>query len=645
MTKKKTGPDTGSEPKLDDGLDVSRRGFLGGAAVGGLTAAGLGFNIASSNQAQAGGDGWSRRRDWDRECPKGGGHKDRILLKNAVVLTLDPAVGDFEKADVLIEGKKIVSIRPNIHASAKTVDCRGMIVMPGFISTHNHQYEAIQRSIIADGLIVFGGDSDQQPTSTVNNVYEAYGTVVQSIWTTGRIGSATAPQWDLGRSPYDPEDNYNAELIACLSQITQGITCGTDTSQNSQTPQHTDAMIKGCIDSGRRTLFDYSGGTNREPNQATPPAVAKVPYGVPTDPYDFPGAVLYPGQKMGLQRIAEKWFSSSDQLVTLGYSGGPTAVANLPAPYTGMFGWQLGREFGAFINNHNVGGLGTPALGVANGLAPFDDITLVHCVRWQDNNIAQLSHSHLGYPNPATSSAWQIWADNGGHVSIAGILEAQMRHGMPPFQMALNHGILPSLSPDVDTNMTPDPFSMMRGAFCIQRGLANDLAFGTGANAKSDPGNLPIPQLVTCRQAAEMMTAAGAAGSGLLKKVGTLTPGKEADLVILDYDNINTQPMNNAYGTVVTMMDTRHVKHVMIAGKFVYWNGDLVGWNVDRVVDKAVKSRDNVLKRINGPAWGSDTSIINRTKNSLHNPYRPNFLGSCCYNGQNEVAPHYVYRY
>ena len=69
---------------------------------------------------------------------------------------------------------------------------------------------------------MFAGDPDQQPTSTVNNVYEAYGTVVQSIWTTGRIGSATAPQWDLGRSPYDPEDNYNAELIACLSQITPG---------------------------------------------------------------------------------------------------------------------------------------------------------------------------------------------------------------------------------------------------------------------------------------------------------------------------------------------------------------------------------------------------------------------------------------
>ena len=107
--------------KADSDLDVSRRGFIGGAAVGGLTAAGLGFNIASSNKAQAGGDGWSRRRDWDRDCPRGGGHKDRILLKGGVVLTLDPAVGDFEKADVLIEGKKIVSIRPNISASSAKV--------------------------------------------------------------------------------------------------------------------------------------------------------------------------------------------------------------------------------------------------------------------------------------------------------------------------------------------------------------------------------------------------------------------------------------------------------------------------------------------------------------------------------------------
>src|SRR4030095_6176880 len=116
----------------------------------------------------------------------------------------------------------------------------------------------------------------------------------------------------------------------------------------------------------------------------------------------------------------------------------------------------------------------------------------------------------LGYPNPATSKAWQIGADNGGDGWIAAILEAQMRHGMPPFQLALNHGILPSLSPDVETNMTTDPFSLMRGAYCLQRALANDLAF-----RESNPGNASVPQLVTSRQVIEMATVAGAAADRL----------------------------------------------------------------------------------------------------------------------------------
>ena len=179
-----------------------------------------------------------------------------------------------------------------------------MIVMPGMISTHNHQYEAIQRSIIADGLIVFAGDPDQQQTSTVNNIYEAYGTVVQSIWTTGRIGPRDAPQWDLGRSPYDPEDCYNAELIACLSQITQGITCGTDTSQSSHTPEHTDAMIEGCIDSGRRTLFDYCNGVNRD-DQAYPAAGDEEAVQRADEPVTSTLRGALSGRR-GLQRIAEK---------------------------------------------------------------------------------------------------------------------------------------------------------------------------------------------------------------------------------------------------------------------------------------------------------------------------------------------------
>jgi hypothetical protein len=82
----------------------------------------------------------------------GDGRQRRILLRGGVVLSLDPKVGDFDKADVLIDGKRIAEIAPTLSAGdAEVVDCAGTIVMPGFITTHHHQYETLQRSVIPDG--------------------------------------------------------------------------------------------------------------------------------------------------------------------------------------------------------------------------------------------------------------------------------------------------------------------------------------------------------------------------------------------------------------------------------------------------------------------------------------------------------------
>ena len=119
-----------------------------------------------------------------------GDGRRRRLLKGGVVLSLDPRVGDFEKADVLIDGKLIADVGPNISAAdAEVVDCSGTIVMPGFITTHHHQYETLQRSIVPDGLLAGAWP------------LETYGSVVQNIWTAGRIPDPANPNsfiWDLG---------------------------------------------------------------------------------------------------------------------------------------------------------------------------------------------------------------------------------------------------------------------------------------------------------------------------------------------------------------------------------------------------------------------------------------------------------------
>jgi 5-methylthioadenosine/S-adenosylhomocysteine deaminase len=576
----------------------------------------VGATIASMTSATWAGPSSTRQLDGLRAATPselqnlvGDGRRRRILLRGGVVLSLDPKVGDFEKADILIDGKLIVNVGPDISvADAEVVDCSGTIVMPGFITTHHHQYETLQRSIIADGMLQGGWPQ------------ESYGSVVQNIWTAGRLADPRSPGafiWDLGRVPYDPEDCYISELVACLSQISEGVTCGTDTSQANHTPEHTDAMIKGLMDSGRRMVFDYGGGTNRSDEGF---------------PFEVPGAMN--DTTKGIGRLAKTYFSSRDQLVTLGFAGG-AGPAFAGASYTG---WQLGRSFGALINNHTVGnpnGIVNAAADLRNG-ADWSDVTFVHATRWQDNAVAQIGAGSSGYPKANQSRAWEIVRDRGAHVSIANLIEMQMRHGMPPIQQALNHGILPSLSPDVDTNMTTDPFSLMRGAFCLQRALANDLAFN-----ESNPGGLPIPQLVTSRQVIEMATIAGAAANRILDKVGTLTPGKEADIVVLDARNINTWPMNNVPGTIVTMMNPRHVRDVLIAGKVVYWRGKLVGWDVDGLLRRIEQAHDRVLARINGPA---KIGALTAGNNSFSNPYRPNFLGNCCHKGANTTSPEYVLR-
>jgi hypothetical protein len=73
----------------------------------------------------------------------------------------------------------------------------------------------------------------------------------------------------------------------------------------------------------------------------------------------------------------------------------------------------------------------------------------------------------------------------------------------------------------------------------------------------------------------------------------------------------------------------------------VYYKGKLVGWNVERLLQRIEQARDRVLARINGPAKVGTLPV---GLNSASNPYRPNFLGSCCFKGQNTTAPEYVLR-
>jgi cytosine/adenosine deaminase-related metal-dependent hydrolase len=422
----------------------------------------------------------------------------RILLKGGVVLTLDPQIGDFTEADVLIEAGKIVEVRPNILVSGEStavVDASNRIVIPGFVDTHHHCYQGILRNILPNGSLA---DYMRDVNTVLTNAYE-------------------------------PADAYSGALATALGAIEQGITTVVDTSQVSHTPEHTDACIRGLQEAGIRAVFAYWGGR--------------------------PGT-QYPRDIVRLQRT---YFSSPDQLLTL-------AMASTLDEQIFSFAREVGvRTVSHGVNSNTEQTL--LALGRAGLLGPGDEY--IHC-------------NHL------SDAAWRLIGDTGGHASIAVPIEMAMGHGLPPIQDALDHGVRPSLSSDVDTTMTQDFFTLMRSTFTLQR---------LQLLQRARNGEQDLPPLLTCREVLELATVEGARGADLQRKVGTLTPGKEADIVLLRADRLNVWPLNNAPGAVVNIMDPSNVDTVFIAGKVMKWRGSLVGVDVPRVLRLAQEARDAVVRR------------------------------------------------
>jgi cytosine/adenosine deaminase-related metal-dependent hydrolase len=186
--------------------------------------------------------------------------------------------------------------------------------------------------------------------------------------------------------------------------------------------------------------------------------------------------------------------------------------------------------------------------------------------------------------------AWQMIKGIGGRISMSPPLEMAMAHGMPAVQDALDRGIRPSLSSDHGTTVAQDMFSLMRTIFNLQR-----LRILQRVRA----GEQNLPPLLTCRDVLDFATLQGARCAGLDGRIGTLTPGKDADIVMLRADRLDVAPLNNAPSVVANMMNPGHIDAVFIAGKVRKWRGALVGVDTARVLRLASEAREAVMRRGN----------------------------------------------
>jgi cytosine/adenosine deaminase-related metal-dependent hydrolase len=507
---------------------ASRRNFLKGTAAFGATAAGL--NLFAARPAAA-----------DDGPPSDMGKPGRrIIIRGGSVMSMDPQVGDFPRADVLIEGKKILAVGRNLFAgNAAEIDARGRIVMPGFIDTHHHQFETALRSFLADGVLINDGSGSPSGSTT----YYEY------------ILLKFAPV-------YRPQDVYINELFGGLSQLDDGVTTVHDVSQIHHSPQHSDAAIKALFDTGRRAAFGYfesAGG------------VAGNQY--PSDAF----------------RIKKQWFSSSDQLVHM-IMGGEVYLGDA----TTQQSWTIGRQLGLQIAAHILSPF---------GIRPIMD-ALAAGAGGSSHNIGIGPDNLFIHMTGMSDTAWLKVREKGAQVSLAFPIEMNMRHGIPPILKMQSLGIEPSLSVDVECTMTADFFTQMRVAMNMQRMVVNQMILEQGDFTPPNQWPTPAPgtpPLLTTRDVLRYGTMNGAKALRLESKVGSLTPGKEADVIILDATSINVAPLNHVPGAVVSLMDRTNVETVIVAGKVRKWKGRLLEVDLNRLRSQLEDSRDYIFNKANVP--------------------------------------------
>src|SRR5438045_5948909 len=198
--------------------------------------------------------------------------------------------------------------------------------------------------------------------------------------------------------------------------------------------------------------------------------------------------------------------------------------------------------------------------------------------------VSDISYIHCCY---LSDEECHLVKDTGGKISIGSQTEMQMGNGQPPIGKALRHGLRPSLSIDVVTTAPGDMFTNMRSAFAAERVLVNAAAW---------EANTPIPEnTLTARGVLEMATTNGAYTVGLEDRTGSLTPGKQADVVVIDGKAPGTAPVIDPVATVVLAADVSNVDTVIIGDKVHKRDGKLVA-NFARARELVERSRGDLAE-------------------------------------------------
>lgn len=330
---------------------------------------------------------------------------------------------------------------------------------------------------------------------------------------------------------YRPHDMYVGNLVTSLQCLDAGVTTILDNSHNARTADHSSAAVEALFDAGIRAV--HASGAPRAGDWDE----------------QWPADVT---------RLRDEYFASEDQLVNLRLFDG------FPVPEV----WELARNEGLWVSTEMGNHVDNLADLHAKGLLTAEH-TFNHCFRMSDDD-------------------WMLIRDTGVQVNVCPRSDASfgLGFGREPVRKALSLGIRPGLSMDNEISYGIDMFVEMQTLLLQQRAHTFESTF---AEEPDVPDHLGLEEIL------EFATVRGAQNCNLGDKVGSLTAGKEADVVLVSTTDVSTFPLTNALATLVTFAGRGNVDTVLVGGEVRKWRGRLVGHDLAKVRRTVEASRDYLL--------------------------------------------------
>ena len=356
---------------------------------------------------------------------------------------------------------------------------------------------------------------------------------------------------------FKPDDIYIATLVGAINQINCGTTTLADWCHNNPTPAHTDRGIDGLAESGIRATF-FHGSPKPDPKPGQKPF----------------WEVSHPRSEA--ERLLKTRFAGKDGLLSLGlailgphYSTYDVAVDD----------FRLAREFGLIASMHCAGA----AARVPDGWDRLASDGLLG-----DNN-------NIVHGNDLSDAQLRFMLDKGVTFSLTPETEMFQGHGFAITGRLRKLGAQPSLGVDLESCISGDMFTVARMAMASQRAFDN-------AESKQTLNKLPDTSTITAREALAWVTIEGAKMLKMEARIGSLAPGKQADIVLIRADDLNMQPLHDPVTAVVTQTSLANIDTVLVAGQLKKRAGKLLFTGIEAKTAALIASGHRIMEELRAKA-------------------------------------------